>query len=90
MNILNNFRKNILYLFLSLPYVLVLYQLLMAIALGSRGYTILLLGQAGAVPILLLVLNYILANNLILKSLGVIILVSIIALLIYGLWFFLS
>jgi len=64
MNILNIFRKNILYFFLSLPIVIILYEILMLITLGNRGYTVLLLGQLGAVPLLLLFFDFLLQYDL--------------------------
>lgn len=57
MNILDIFRKNILYFFISLPFVIILYELLMFLVLGNRGYAILFLGQVGFVPLALLILQ---------------------------------
>jgi hypothetical protein len=88
MNLINIFRKNILYFFLSLPFVIVLYELLMTLTLANRGYTVLLLGQLGVVPLLLLILNFILANNLILQSISVLLLLGLLGLIVYGIWFF--
>jgi len=51
MNIIDNLRKNILYFFTSLPFVIVLYEIIMTLALANRGYAVLLLGQLGFVPI---------------------------------------
>jgi hypothetical protein len=62
----------------------------MTIALANRGYTILLAGQLGAVPLLLIILNYLYSNNLILNAMGVLFLIGLLALLIYGIWFFFS
>lgn len=90
MNPLNNFRKNILYFFLSLPFVIILYEFLMTITFVNRGYTILLLGQIGAVPLLLLILNFLFMNNLILNAVSMLFLLSLLAGIIYFLWFFLS
>jgi len=90
MNPLNNFRKNILYFFLSLPFVIILYEFLMTITFVNRGYTILLLGQIGAVPLLLLILNFLFMNNLILNAFSILFLLSLLAGIIYFLWFFLS
>jgi hypothetical protein len=90
MNPLNNFRKNILYFFLSLPFVIILYEFLMTITFVNRGYTILLLGQIGAVPLLLLILNFLFMNNLILNAVSILFLLSLLAGIIYFLWFFLS
>jgi hypothetical protein len=90
MNLINIFRKNILYFFLSLPFVIVLYELLMTLTLGNRGYAVLLLGQLVTVPVLLLILNFILSNNLVIQSVAVLMLVSLLGLIIYGIWFFFS
>jgi hypothetical protein len=90
MNPLNNFRKNILYFFLSLPFVIILYEFLMTITFVNRGYTILLLGQIGAVPLLLLILNFLFMNNLILNAFSILFLLSLLGGIIYFLWFFLS
>lgn len=90
MNPLNNFRKNILYFFLSLPFVIILYEILMTITFVNRGYTILLLGQLGAVPLLLLILNFLFMNNLILNAISILFLLSLLAGIIYFLWYFLS
>lgn len=86
MNLINIFRKNILYFFLSLPFVIVLYELLMTITLGNRGYAVLLLGQLVTVPLLLLILNFILANNIVIQSVAVLVLLGLLAAIIYGVW----
>ena len=88
MSVLNNFRKNIIYFFLSLPFVIVMYELLMTLMLANRGYTILLLGQLGLLPLVLLILDIILANNLVLQSVGVLFIASLLGGFIYFLWFF--
>jgi hypothetical protein len=86
MNLINIFRKNILYFFLSLPFVIVLYELLMTITLGNRGYAVLLLGQLVTVPLLLLILNFILANDIVIQSVAVLVLLGLLAAIIYGGW----
>ena len=88
MSVLNNFRKNIIYFFLSLPFVIVMYELLMTLMLANRGYTILLLGQLGLLPLVLLILDIILANNLVLQSVGGLFIASLLGGFIYFLWFF--
>ena len=50
MNILEKLKKNILYLFLSLPIILVGYESFMSLALGSRAWSFLLIGQVVLVP----------------------------------------
>ena len=88
MNLLNNFRKNILYFFLSLPFVIVMYELLMTLMLANRGYSVLLLGQLGVLPLVLVILDIILANNIVIQSVGVLFLLALLGAIIYGFWFF--
>lgn len=87
MNLLNNFRKNILYFFLSLPFVIVMYEILMTLMLANRGYSVLLLGQLGMLPLVLVILNFILANNTVINSVGVLFLLALLVGITYGLWF---
>lgn len=67
-----------------------MYQMLMAATLANRGYSILLLGQAGAVPLLLLILNFLLINDLMLNAVGFLVLSGILGGLIYVMYYFLS
>jgi len=50
MNFLSKIKKNILYLFLALPLILIGYESFMSLALGSRTWTFLLIGQIALVP----------------------------------------
>jgi hypothetical protein len=55
MNIIDNLRKNILYFFTGLPFVIVIYEFLMLLTLGNMGYAVLLVGQLGFVPIAIMI-----------------------------------
>jgi hypothetical protein len=63
MNIIEKLRINILYFFTSLPFVIIVYEILMTITLGNRGYLVLLLGQLGFVPIVIFVSDIILFSE---------------------------
>ena len=67
-----------------------MYEILMTATLANRGYSVLLLGQLGAVPLLLLILDYLLANNLLLNAIGALVLMGILGGTIYGMWYYLS
>uniref|UniRef100_A0A6C0D6T6 Uncharacterized protein n=1 Tax=viral metagenome TaxID=1070528 RepID=A0A6C0D6T6_9ZZZZ len=50
MNFLSKIKKNMLYLFLALPLILIGYESFMSLALGSRTWSFLLIGQIALVP----------------------------------------
>ena len=58
MNLISKLRKNLLYFFLTLPLILIGYELLMTLATGNRGWTFLLLGQITIVPFLYIFIAY--------------------------------
>ena len=51
MNIISKIKKNILYFFLALPLILIGYETFMTLALGSRTWSFLLVGQIAIVPL---------------------------------------
>lgn len=57
MNIIDILRKNILYFFVSLPFVIIAYEVLMTLTVLNSGYMVLLLGQVVAVPLGLFIFN---------------------------------
>ena len=59
MNLINILRKNFIYFFISLPFVIILYEIFMTLALNNRAYYFLTLGQIFLVPIVFLVLSFI-------------------------------
>ena len=68
MNIIQKLRKNLLYLFVALPFILIGYESFMAISIGSRSWSILFVGQIIIVPLLATILSVIF--NDILKDYG--------------------
>lgn len=67
-----------------------MYEMLMTATLANRGYSVLLLGQAGAVPLILLILNYLLMNDLLLNAIGAVVLLGILGGTIYAMYYSLS
>lgn len=59
MNFLLKIKKNILYFFLALPLLLIGYESFMSLALGSRTWSFLLIGQIAIVPLLAYIFHYI-------------------------------
>ena len=59
MNITNILRKNFIYFFISLPFVIILYEVFMTLAINNRAYYLLTLGQIFLVPLVFLVLSFI-------------------------------
>lgn len=59
MNFLSKIKKNILYLFLALPLLLIGYESFMSLALGSRTWSFLLIGQIAIVPFVAYIFYYI-------------------------------
>ena len=59
MNLIETIRKNLLYFILSMPIVIILYELFMMMAIGNRGWSMLLIGQITLVPLLVTLLAYI-------------------------------
>lgn len=51
MNFISKIKKNILYFFLALPLILIGYETFMSIALGSRTWSFLLVGQIAIAPL---------------------------------------
>ena len=88
MNIMNIMRKNFIYFFISLPFVIILYEFFMMLAVNNRAYLILTLGQLLFVPSLFFILSYI--HNTFLNNFGGVILLfglsllPIVLLSIYG------
>jgi hypothetical protein len=88
MNIINLLRKNFIYFFVSLPFVIILYELIMMLAVNNRAYLILTLGQILFVPALFVGLSFV-HNNFLNNFAGVILLfglsvATIVLLSIYG------
>jgi len=89
MTIIQKLRKNILYLFIALPFILLGYESFMALSIGSRSWSILFVGQLMIVPLLATALSVIF--NDVLKDYGwyrnlitiIYMILSIIPLLIY-------
>ena len=59
MNIINIIRKNFLYFFISLPFVIILYEFFMTLAINNRAYYLLTIGQIFLVPLVFLILSFI-------------------------------
>jgi len=59
MNFISKIKKNILYLFIALPLLLIGYESFMAVALGSRTWSFLLIGQIAVVPLIAYFFYYI-------------------------------
>jgi hypothetical protein len=59
MNIISKIKKNILYFFLALPLILIGYETFMTLALGSRTWSFLLVGQIAIVPLVATLFYYI-------------------------------
>ena len=59
MNLISKVKKNILYFFLALPLILIGYESFMALALGSRTWSFLLVGQIAIVPLAATLLYFI-------------------------------
>ena len=58
MNLINTLRKNILYGFLALPLILLSYEGLMAIGVGSRAWTFLFVGQLVLVSVAVAIASF--------------------------------
>ena len=58
MNLINTFRKNILYAFLGLPLILLSYEALMTFGLGSRGWAFLFVGQLVLVSVVVAIASF--------------------------------
>lgn len=52
MNFIQVLRSNTLYFLISLPLLIILYELFLTVSLGNRNIIILILGQAALVPFL--------------------------------------
>jgi hypothetical protein len=88
MNIINLLRKNFIYFFVSLPFVIILYELFMMFAVNNKAYIVLTLAQLLIVPALFIVLSFI-HNNFLNNFGGVILLfglsvATVVLLSIYG------
>jgi uncharacterized membrane protein YGL010W len=59
MNLINTFRKNILYGFLALPLILLSYEALMSLGVGSRAWAFLFVGQLVLVSVAVAIASYI-------------------------------
>ena len=59
MNIINIIRKNFIYFFMSLPFVIILYEFFMTLAINNRAYYLLTIGQIFLVPLVFLILSFI-------------------------------
>lgn len=84
MNIIDNLRKNILYFFTSLPFVIVLYEIIMTLTLANRGYAILLLGQLGVVPIAIILGNIIFMSQYTINIIAILAALALVGFIIYG------
>lgn len=83
MNIIDNLRKNILYFFTGLPFVIVIYEFLMLLTLGNMGYAVLLVGQLGFVPIAIIISTIIFSNEIVTGIIASLTLVSVIGVISY-------
>ena len=59
MNIINIIRKNFIYFFMSLPFVIILYEFFMTLAINNRAYYLLTVSQIFLVPLVFLILSFI-------------------------------
>ena len=59
MNFLSKIKKNMLYFFLALPLLLIGYETFMSLALGSRTWSFLLVGQIAIVPLVAFAFHFI-------------------------------
>ena len=83
MNIIDNLRKNILYFFTGLPFVIVIYEFLMLLTLGNMGYAVLLLGQVGVVPIAIILSTIIFSNEIVPSIIAAICICAVIGVISY-------
>jgi hypothetical protein len=83
MNIVDNLRKNILYFFTGLPFVIVIYEFLMLLTLGNMGYAVLLVGQVGFVPIAIIISTLIFSNSIVTGIIAALTLLSLIGAISY-------
>jgi hypothetical protein len=87
MNIIDNLRKNILYFFTSLPFVIVLYEIIMTLTLANRGYAILLLGQLGFVPIAIILGNIIFMSEYTINIVAILAALTLLGGIGYGMYY---
>jgi len=87
MNIIDNLRKNILYFFTSLPFVIVLYEIMMTLTLGNNGYMVLLLGQLGFVPIAIVVTNIIFMSEYTIRIIAILAALALLGGIGYGMYY---
>ena len=83
MNIVDNLRKNILYFFTGLPFVIVIYEFLMLLTLGNMGYAVLLVGQLGFVPIAIIISTLIFSNSIVTGIIAALTLLSLVGAISY-------
>jgi hypothetical protein len=83
MNIVDNLRKNILYFFTGLPFVIVIYEFLMLLTLGNMGYAVLLLGQVGFVPIAIIISTLLFSNSIVTGIIAALTLLSLVGAISY-------
>ena len=58
MNLINTFRKNILYAFLALPLIILSYEGLMTLGVGSRAWAFLFVGQLVLVSVVVAIASF--------------------------------
>jgi hypothetical protein len=87
MNIIDNLRKNILYFFTSLPFVIVIYEILMTLTLGNTGYAVLLFGQLAFVPILIALSSILFAFQFADNIFAILSLIAVLSGIIYGIYY---
>ena len=83
MNIVDNLRKNILYFFTGLPFVIVIYEFLMLLTLGNMGYAVLLVGQLGFVPIAIIISTLLFSNSIVTGIIAALTLLSLVGAISY-------